>query len=154
MVLRSKKSVGLMMLLVSGLAVSAHAQSSGESVGIMPNDIVWKAPPVSPGPDTAVTYGDPSKPGVYVLRVRFPAGLKIMPHFHPDEWRTGVVLSGNYHMGLGEQWDESKLRSFPAGAFFSEPKGSPHFVWAKEGEVIVQFTGMGPTAVTRIPQKQ
>jgi quercetin dioxygenase-like cupin family protein len=95
----------------------------------MPHDIVWKAPPVSPGPETAVTYGDPSKPGVYVMRVRFPAGFKLMPHFHPDEWRTGVVLSGNYYFALGEQWDESKLTPYPAGTFFSEPKGTPHFVW-------------------------
>ena len=64
------------------------------------------------------------------------------------------MLSGNYHFGLGEQWDESKLRAYPAGTFFSEPKGTPHFVWAKDGEVIVQFTAMGPTGLTRIPQKQ
>jgi quercetin dioxygenase-like cupin family protein len=148
------KTVSLVVLLLSGLAAGTNAQGPGESIGIMPNDIVWKGPPVSPGPETAVTYGDPSKPEVYVLRVRFPAGFKLMPHFHPDEWRTGVVLSGNYHFGLGEQWDESKLRSFPAGAFFSEPKGTPHFVWAKDGEMIVQFTAMGPTGLTRIPQKQ
>ena len=145
--------IGLVLLLVSSVA-SVRAQGPGESLAVMPNDIVWKAPPVSPGPDTAVTYGDPSKPGVYVMRVRFPAGFKLMPHFHPDEWRTGVVLSGNYHFGLGEQWDESKLRAYPAGTFFSEPKGTPHFVWAKDGEVIVQFTAMGPTGLTRIPQKQ
>ena len=95
--------IGLVLLLVSSVA-SARAQGSGESLAVMPNDIVWKAPPVSPGPDTAVTYGDPSKPGVYVMRVRFTAGFKLMPHFHPDEWRTGVVLLGNYHFGLGERW--------------------------------------------------
>jgi hypothetical protein len=78
------------------------------------------------------------------------AEIRELPHFHPDEWRTGVVLSGNYHFGLGEQWDESKLRAYPAGTFFSEPKG----VWAKDGEVIVQFTAMGPTGLTLIPQKQ
>jgi quercetin dioxygenase-like cupin family protein len=66
-----------------------------------------------------------------------------MPHFHPDEWRTGIVLSGNYYFGLGEQWDEGKLRLYPAGTFFSEPKGTPHFVWAKDGEVMVQFTAIG-----------
>ena len=148
------KRFGLMLLLVSGIAVAAHAQGPGESLVTMPNDIVWKAPAISPGPETAVTYGDSSKPGVYVMRVRFPAGFKLLPHFHPDEWRTGIVLSGNYYFGLGEQWDESKLRAYPAGAFFSEPKGTPHFVWAKDGEVIVQFTAMGPTGLTRIPQKQ
>src|SRR5215813_3921219 len=55
---------------------------------------------------------------------------------------------------VGEQWDETKLKPYPAGTFFSEPKGTPHYVWAKDGEVIVQFTAMGPTAVTPIPQKQ
>jgi quercetin dioxygenase-like cupin family protein len=142
------------LLLILGILATAHAHEPGESIVKMPSDIVWKQPAVRPGPETAVTYGDPSKPGVYVLRVKFPAGFKLMPHFHPDEWRTGVVLSGNYYFGIGEQWDESKLRAYPPGTFFSEPKGTPHFVWAKDGEVIVQFTAMGPTGLTLIPQKQ
>jgi quercetin dioxygenase-like cupin family protein len=142
------------LLLVSGLSAGADAQGTNESIVVLPNDIVWKPAPVSPGPEIAVLYGDPSEPGVYVQRLRFPAGLKLMPHFHPDEWRTGVVLSGSYYFGLGEQWDESKLRLYPPGTFFSEPKGTPHFVWAKDGEVMVQFTAMGPTGITRIPQKQ
>ena len=147
--------VGLMFLLsLSISAASAHAQSFSESLAIAPDEIVWKANPFGRGLETAIMYGDPTKSGPYVLRVKFPAGLKLMPHFHPDEWRTGVVLSGTYYFGLGEQWDETKLKSYSAGTFFSEPKGTPHFVWAKDGEVIVQFTAMGPTGVTMIPQKQ
>ena len=118
------KRIGLVLLLVSGVAAGAHAQDCSQSVVVMPNEVVWKATPLSPGIETAVSCGDPSKPGVYVLRVKFPAGFKLMPHFHPDEWRTGIVLAGNYHFGLGEQWDESKLKPYPAGAFFSEPKGA------------------------------
>jgi hypothetical protein len=76
---------GLALLLVSGLATSANAQDCSQSVVVTSNEVVWKAPPVSPGVETAVSCGDPSKPGVYVLRVRFPAGFKLMPHFHPDE---------------------------------------------------------------------
>jgi quercetin dioxygenase-like cupin family protein len=143
-----------LVLLVSGTAAGAHAQECSQSVLSMPNEIVWKATPLSPGLETAVSCGDPSKPGVYVLRVKFPAGFKLMPHFHPDEWRTGIVLTGNYYFGLGEQWDESKLTAYPPGTFFSEPKGAPHFVWAKDGEVIIQITAMGPTGLTRIQQKQ
>ena len=150
----SRHRILLILSLVTGVAASAHAQNAGESLATMPTDIVWKAPALGSGPHTAVTYGDPTKPGVYVVRVKFPAGIKLMPHFHPDEWRTGIVLSGNYHFGLGEQWDESKLKPYPTGTFFSEPKATPHFVWAKDGEVIVQFTAMGPTAVIPIPQKQ
>jgi len=144
----------LVLLVISVGAVAAHAQGAADSIAVMPQGIVWKAPPVSPGPETAVIFGDPTKPGPYVLRAKFPAGFKLMPHTHPDEWRTGVVLSGNYYFGIGEQWDESKLRSYPPGTFYSEPKGTPHFVWAKDGEVIVQITAMGPTGMTRIPQKQ
>jgi hypothetical protein len=48
------------------------------------------------------------------------------------------------YFGVGEQWDESKLRAYPAGTFYSEPSKTPHFVWAKDGEVIIQTTGMGP----------
>jgi quercetin dioxygenase-like cupin family protein len=148
------KTLSLTVLLVCGFAAGAHAQGASESIVVLPNEIIWKPAPVSPGPEIAVIYGDPSKPAVYVQRIRFPAGLKLMPHFHPDEWRTGVVLSGNYYFGIGEQWDESNLRLYPPGTFFSEPKGTPHFVWAKDGEVMVQFTAMGPTGITRIPQKQ
>jgi quercetin dioxygenase-like cupin family protein len=145
--------LGLVLLLCFGIAADAHAEGCGESIVVMPNELAWKGAPV-PGLETAVICGDPAKAGVYVMRVRFPPAFKLMPHFHPDEWRTGVVLSGNYYFGLGEQWDESRLKAYSAGTFFSEPKGTPHFVWAKDGEVIVQFTGMGPSGVTRIPQKQ
>jgi len=146
--------VWLVFLLGLSVAAAALAQHSGESIAILPHAIAWKASPRAPGLETAVSFGDPTKPGPYVMRVKFPAGYKLMPHFHPDEWRTGIVLSGNYYFGLGEQWDESKLRPYPPGTFFSEPKGVPHFVWAKDGEVIIQVTAMGPTGVTRIAQKQ
>jgi quercetin dioxygenase-like cupin family protein len=143
----------LLLVLASGIATGAHAQSASESIVKLPNQIEFKAP-LTPGPHTAVLYGDPTKAGVYVTRVKFPAGLKIMPHWHPDEWRTIVVLSGTLYFGVGEQWDESKLKPYPAGTFYSEPTKTPHFVWAKDGETIIQITGMGPTGTTLIPQKQ
>jgi quercetin dioxygenase-like cupin family protein len=143
----------LALLLVSGLPIGARAQVAGESVVKLPDQIEWKPPAISPGPWTAVLYGDPSKPGVYVVRTKFPAGFKYLPHTHPDEWRTVVVLSGTDYFGVGDKWDEAKLRAYPAGTFFSEPRGTPHFVWAKDGEVIIQVTGMGPTGTAFIPQK-
>ena len=47
-----------------------------------------------------------------------------------------MVLSGTLYFGSGEVWDESKLKAYPAGTFYTEPAGAPHFVWAKDGEVI------------------
>jgi quercetin dioxygenase-like cupin family protein len=129
-----------------------YAQST-QTVVKFPAEIEFKAP-VNPGPQTAVLYGDPTKSGVYVQRVKFPPGTKVMPHWHPDEWRTAVVLSGTLYFGVGEQWDESKLKPYPTGTFYSEPAKTPHYIWAKDGEVIIQTTGMGPTGTTSIPQKQ
>jgi quercetin dioxygenase-like cupin family protein len=144
-------SGSLVLLLATG--VTAYAQSAGEAVVKLPDQIEWKAPPMVGGASTAILYGDPAKAAVYVTRTKFPAGLKVMPHTHPDEWRTIVVLSGTIYFGLGDTWDEGKLKPYPTGTLFSEPKDTPHFVWAKDGEVIVQVTAMGPTATKMFPPK-
>jgi hypothetical protein len=142
----------LVLALVAGTAAGASAQVAGESVVKLPSDIVFKAP-AGPGPSTAVLYGNPSKPGVFVMRAKFPAGHKVTPRWRPDEWRTAVVLSGTFYYAVGEQWDESKLKAYPPGTFFAHPSKHPHFAWAKDGEVIIQFTAMGPTKVTLVAKK-
>jgi quercetin dioxygenase-like cupin family protein len=135
----------------AALAATAYAQSA-EQVIKLPNEIEFKAP-LNPGaPSGASLYGDPKKVGLYVNRVKFSPGFKVMPHFHPDE-RTVVVLSGTFYMGLGEQFDESKMKGYPPGTFLSEPANMPHYTWAKDGEVIIQVTGVGPSGSTQIPQK-
>lgn len=142
----------MLLALAAGIPAGAFAQGA-EPVLKLPNEIEFKAP-VGPGTQNAVLYGDPTKAGVYVQRTKFPSGTKVMPHWHPDEWRTAVILSGTLYFGVGEHWDESKLKAYPAGTFYSEPPKTPHFVWAKDGEVVIQTTGMGPTATNPIPQKQ
>jgi quercetin dioxygenase-like cupin family protein len=92
-------SGSLALLLATG--VTAYGQGAGGSVVKLPDQIEWKAPPMVGGASTAILYGDPSKATVYVTRTKFPAGLKAMPHTHPDEWRTIVVLSGTIYFGLG-----------------------------------------------------
>jgi hypothetical protein len=75
---------------------TAYAQST-QPVVKFPTEIEFKAP-LSPGSQTAVLYGDPTKPGVYVQRTKFAPDTKVMPHWHPDEWRTAVVLSGTLYL--------------------------------------------------------
>jgi quercetin dioxygenase-like cupin family protein len=142
----------LVLALVTGIPFGTNAQST-ESVVKFPNDMEFKAP-LSAAPQVAVLYGDPTKADVYVTRIKLAPGLKVMPHWHPDPWRTVVVLSGTLYFGVGEQWDESKLKAYPAGTFYPEPPKTPHFAWAKDGEVILQLTAMGPSGTTQIPQKQ
>jgi quercetin dioxygenase-like cupin family protein len=146
------RECSLAMAFLACMATGAYAQNT-ESVIKLPNEIEFKSPVSPTSLQTAVLFGDPTKPGVYVIRVKYAAGTKVMPHWHPDEVRTATVLSGTYYFAVGEQWDDSKMRPYTVGTFLSEPPRTPHYAWAKDGEVIVQFTGLGPTAITMIPQK-
>jgi hypothetical protein len=91
-------------------ATAAYSQSADTSALKLPQDIEFKAAPVPGAPQTAVLYGDPTKPGVFVTRVKFSPGWKDQPHWHPDEVRTVAVLSGTFYFGSGDTWDESKFK--------------------------------------------
>ena len=127
--------------LAFGIALAPTFVQAQDAIIKLPQDITYRAP-LAGTPEVAVLFGDPTKPGVYVMRVKVPSGLKLMPHWHPDEVRTVVVLSGTFQHGYGDRWDESKLKPHPAGTFFSEPPKAPHFAWAKDGEVVLQITAL------------
>ena len=147
------RSIAAVAFLAGLLVTLAYAQSPDASVLKLPENIEFKAASVPGAPQTAILYGDPTKPGVFVTRVKFSPGWKDMPHWHPDEVRTVAVLSGTFYFGNGDRWDESKMKPYPAGTFYSEPAKRPHYTWAKDGEVIIQVTGVGPTGKTFIPQQ-
>ena len=145
-------------IAATGLSAINAAEQQLNPKGItikLPDQIPWKrnaagSNVVTPGSnETAVLYGDPTKSGTYVYRSKFAPGSKNMPHWHPEE-RTVAILSGTLYYGLGEQWDESKLIALPAGTFLAEPPKTTHFTWAKEGEVILQVTGIGPSGTTLV----
>ena len=130
---------------------SAQSQETNTSVVRLPQDIVYKGLPGAP--QHVTLFGDSSKPGLYVDRIKFAPGEKVMPHWHPDSVRTVLVLSGTFYFAIGEQWDESQLEAYPAGTLYSEPARTPHYAWAKDGEVILQVTAIGPTGNTPVPQR-
>jgi hypothetical protein len=63
------------------------------------------------------------------------------------------VISGTLYVGFGEQFDEGKMKVLPATSIWTEPAKQPHFVWAKDGEVVIQVIGNGPSGVTLIQPK-
>jgi quercetin dioxygenase-like cupin family protein len=140
----------LALCMAGGTWVSAQSQDANTSVVIRPQDIVYKGLPGAP--QHVTLFGDSSKPGLYVDRIKFAPGMKVMPHWHPDSVRTVLVLSGTFYFSIGEKWDESQLKAYPAGTLYSEPARTPHYAWAKDGEVILQVTAIGPTGNTPIPQ--
>jgi quercetin dioxygenase-like cupin family protein len=142
--------VVLLLGLVLACAAPAYAESDTRPLFKLPKEIEFTGPPDQL--QSAVVFGDPTKPGLYVQRFRLPSGLKLPPHWHPDEMRTVVVLRGTLYYAFGERWDESQLMQLPEGSFFYEPPHVPHYAWAKVGEVILQLTAIGPSGATSVPQ--
>ena len=70
---------------------------------VLPEDIDWKPfPAFPPSARLAVVVGQPTEPGPYVIRVKVPSGVKLMPHRHPED-RVYTVISGVFYIGLGER---------------------------------------------------
>lgn len=137
------KSMTLGIGLLLGLVGAAHAQVNGP-------DLKWgPAPPVfAKGAQMAVLSGDPSKPGQFVIRLKFPAGYLIAAHHHPsDEYVT--VISGEMALGMGDKLDEAKGATLTAGGFAMAPANMNHYAWSKAGGV-VQVSAEGPFAMTYV----
>jgi quercetin dioxygenase-like cupin family protein len=122
-----------------------HAMTA-QPVMQMPADIKWIPSPVETGlPSTtqmSVLSGDPSKPGMFTIRGKIPAGTKIAPHWHPTDEHV-TVLQGTFSVGMGEKADAAAARDFPAGSYLMMPKEMRHFVIAKT-DSIIQVHAMGP----------
>ena len=97
--------------------------------------------------EQAVLFGDPSKPGPYVVRIKWLPGNMSRPHFHPND-RFFVVLSGTWWMGTGENFDPEGTVPAPAGSYVIHYGGRVHFDGAKGEETIIQVWGMGPATAT------
>jgi hypothetical protein len=66
-----------------------------------------------------------------------PHGEKLMPHKHPED-RVDTLISGVFYIGLGDEFDASKLKAYPPGAVIVLPGSAPHFHGAKSGECVMQ----------------
>ena len=96
-----------------------------------------------------MVVGDLQKEGYYIMMVRIPAGIKLPPHFHPEN-RTVIVIKGNFSYGYGDTFDESKLNEMCVGTYFTEPANQPHYAIIKNEDVILQVNGFGPTGTTLV----
>src|SRR6185503_12705981 len=97
--------------------IEAQPHQLGQDVfkTILPEDIDWKTfPAFPPSVRLAVVVGEPSKPGPYAIRVKAPNGAKLMPHKHAED-RVYTVISGIFYIGLGDEFDASKLQAYPPG---------------------------------------
>jgi quercetin dioxygenase-like cupin family protein len=150
-----KLMLGVALLIAGSVAASAADMAMPVNAG----DLKWEAAPniLPPGAQAALVSGDPSKEGLYVVRLKVPAGYKVPAHFHPtSEFVT--VLSGEFHIGMGDKLDAGKGVLLTAGGFAEAPAQMHHYAWAS-AETVIQIHGQGPFAMTYVdpaddPSKQ
>ncbi|WP_018409179.1 cupin domain-containing protein [Methylocystis rosea] len=120
-----------------GGAVEAHR-------AFLPQSMQWEAAPSSlpGGAEMAVLYGDPSREGDFVVRIKAPKGYRVPPHAHPKA-ELVTIISGAFSFGRGQAADRATVEKLPAGSFISMPAGVLHYVFVDEDSVL-QINATGP----------
>jgi quercetin dioxygenase-like cupin family protein len=137
------------------LAAQAPALAQSESKQfslIQPEDVKWRAP-LGLGVTITTLHGDPSKPGLFVQRVRFPPNVFDRPHFHHGD-RHVTVIQGTWYVGTGKVWDPEKATPLKPGGYMFQPANAVHWDGAKDEEVIVQIVGHGPSGSSLVDATQ
>lgn len=102
--------------------------------------------------ETVVLFGDPSKPGPYVIRLRWLPGNMSRPHFHNND-RFVAVISGTWWLGTGPKYDPDSTVPVTAGTYVFHRGGELHYDGAKDEEAVIQIWGIGPVTTTAAEQR-
>jgi hypothetical protein len=135
--------------LLALLALPARAAEEHHTV-VPVDEVSWgPGPPTLPsGAELAVLFGSPAEDGPFVIRLKFPAGYDVPPHWHSKDEHV-TVIAGAFGMGTGEALDRDAAPPLAAGSFVRIPARMPHFAWTDE-ETLVQINGMGPFDITYV----
>lgn len=125
-------------------SIATMAMAQDATVPIDLDVLDYRSNPLFPGVETAIAFGDRNSSDLYATHARLSAGTRIPPHTHPNTITTWVT-SGTAYVGTGEEFDENRLRAYPAGTFFVTPAGSPHFIAAMDGPFAILDHGSGPS---------
>jgi quercetin dioxygenase-like cupin family protein len=141
----------LFLAAVVGVAdASAQGLPNKKFGDIYQENIKWSPfPAFPPAARLAILVGDPKKADPYVVRVKVPAGVILMPHIHRED-RIYTVISGVFYIGIGTKFDPTKLKAYPPGSVVILPGNTPHFHWAKSGEYVTQVTATGPLGLSYV----
>lgn len=111
-------------------------------------DIKWRN-----GEGQSLLFGDPSKPGIYGVLIKWLPGHYSKPHFHSTD-RYAYVVSGTWWVSASTTYDPSKMYPIPAGSFVTDIANTVHWDGAKEstGPCLLMLVGEGPMRTTGLVQ--
>ncbi len=135
--------------VVIAVVLGGLALAQEPVVRITPEQVTWVRDTDASGVERATISGDPTRPGLYVIQVKFPPGTMSLNHYHPED-RHVTVLKGTWYTGTGDEFLPSNTVPLKPGSYMKHPAGVHHFDGAKDEEVILQIVGIGPTGTTRL----
>jgi quercetin dioxygenase-like cupin family protein len=142
------------LALAVSISLAGAAEINAAAVGFkLPEQIEWKDPLGVAGAKTAVLFGDPSKPGLYVMLIKWLPGNFSRPHFHPND-RFFMVVKGTWWVGTGNKFDPNNTVPMRAGTFVTHFAKQVHWDGAKDEEAIIFLSGEGPATTTRVEEEK
>jgi hypothetical protein len=142
-------AVGIVVLVSLGSAKDPELNPAALTYKL-PDQIQWTDSPS--GASTAVLYGDPGKPGLYIILNKWSAHHNSRPHFHPND-RYITVLSGTWWVNTGAKYDPDGMVPMPTGSFVTHYGKQIHYDGAKDGDTVLEIVGMGPATATPAEEK-
>lgn len=139
------------LLLALAFAPAIHADQPLPERRLTPADLGALGGKAGARLQMSALVGDSSRPGLYSVRVSIPAHTRVQPHTHRDN-RAVLVVSGTWRMGYGTRFAAAALKALPAGSFYTEPAGQPHFAETQDEPVVIIVTGYGPSDTRMLPR--
>lgn len=139
--------IGAIFVTLGAVSAVQHPSTEGH-ISVLPSELKWApAPSVGPGAQIAVIEGDLKAAAPFTFRLKLPPNFKVRVHTHPVFERF-TVMSGTFHLGIGDTFDPSKSKAHPVGAVAMMPAGMPMFAYTTQEETIIQVHGTGPWGIT------
>ena len=119
---------------------------------VLPKDIKWTGQ--EGRQQQAVLFGDPSKPGLYGVIIKWYPGNFSQPHFH-DQERYAYVISGTWWVSTSNVYDEKTTYPVHAGTVAIDRANTVHWDGARVGEkepAVLELVGMGPVKTIQVDE--
>src|SRR6185295_3673655 len=98
---------------VSSLATAVELNPKAIAIR-QADELKWRDPTGAAPVNQVVLFGDPTKPGFYMVMNRFQPNTFSKPHFHPND-RFITVVKGTWYVGTGNKWDKDATIGVKAG---------------------------------------
>jgi quercetin dioxygenase-like cupin family protein len=146
--MRKYFSVMLVVVFTAAIVGFALAKSMAPTIVVSGQEHWSAGTGMLKGVQVAVLAGDPATSGLYIVRLKLPAGTVFGPHYH-NEMEAVTVVSGTLWVGLGDKVNKAAMKPLPAGSFVQIPAKLHHYAMAKTATVIDR-TGMGPASMIAV----